>query len=273
MLKRNSTFASYIDKPLRIGYDSLTKLVGIENRFLQIPTILSHTTEVLDELIVLATHQQSQASLSVETARLLASQLKSHRHQCTTYSRTATYLLQRTQATAQLLAETLSFRDQVIAKDQNGAMLRLNKSVVFITTVTLLYLPASFVSVSLPIPSQCWWQSELTLEQSFFGMNFFDMDEQRNRIVATPMIWIYFVVAILLTAATFLFYLWLLLTDSRASTSGSPQSRRSRTRSALKGLWSGELERQSSWMATQNDVELQQAPRNNAPTWSTIGSG
>ena len=48
----------------------------------------------------------------------------------------------------QLLANTLSFREQLYAKAQNDNMLRLNKSAVFITTLTLFYLPASFVSVS-----------------------------------------------------------------------------------------------------------------------------
>lgn len=78
----------------------------------------------------------------------LAAQFKNRRTQCDGYTRTATYQQQRSQTTAQLLANTLSFRDQVIAKEQNGNMLQLNKSAVFITTLTLVYLPASFMAVS-----------------------------------------------------------------------------------------------------------------------------
>ena len=40
-------------------------------------------------------------------------------------------------------------------------------------------------------------------------MNFFAMDQQDDIIVATPMIWIFVVSAILLTVATFTMYNWL----------------------------------------------------------------
>ncbi|RGP76505.1 zinc transport [Fusarium sporotrichioides] len=91
------------------------------------------------------------------------------------------------QKITQLLANTLSFREQSLAKAQNTTMLRLNKSAVFITTLTLLYLPPSFVA-------------------TFFGMNFFDLDEGAHQIVATPMIWIYVLCSAALTVGTFVFY-------------------------------------------------------------------
>ncbi|KAF0641053.1 hypothetical protein FPSE5266_06818 [Fusarium pseudograminearum] len=91
------------------------------------------------------------------------------------------------QKITQLLANTLNFREQSLAKAQNTTMLRLNKSAVFITTLTLLYLPPSFVA-------------------TFFGMNFFDLDESADRIVATPMIWIYVLCSAALTVGTFVMY-------------------------------------------------------------------
>jgi hypothetical protein len=47
------------------------------------------------------------------------------------------------------------------------------------------------------------------LEQSFFGMNFFGMDQDDNRIVGTGMIWIFVVASVMLTSITILFYYWL----------------------------------------------------------------
>ena len=41
-------------------------------------------------------------------------------------------------------------------------------------------------------------------------MNFFGMDEEGGRIVATSMIWIYIISTAGLSATTFLFYYWLL---------------------------------------------------------------
>ncbi|KAI8227386.1 hypothetical protein K4K54_003026 [Colletotrichum sp. SAR 10_86] len=45
---------------------------------------------------------------------------------------------------------------------------------------------------------------------TFFGMNFFDLDDENNRIVSTSMIWIYIVASVILTAATFIIYHMLL---------------------------------------------------------------
>lgn len=177
----NTAAATYINEELRIGHGHLSSLVSIQKDFLQIPTILAAAGDVLTQLDCLT---------PLGANRKETQSLKNIQRQCDTYSRTATHLQQRVQITAQLLADTLLFRDQVLAKEQNGNMLQLNRSAVFLTTLTLLYLPASFLT-------------------SFFGMNFFAMDQQDDIIVATPMIWIFVVSAILLTVATFTMYNWL----------------------------------------------------------------
>ncbi|KAF3397420.1 hypothetical protein DPV78_007373 [Talaromyces pinophilus] len=177
----NTAAATYINEELRIGHGHLSSLISIQKDFLQIPTILEAAGDVLTEL---------NALVSLDLANQETQKLKNIQRQCETYSRTATHLQQRVQITAQLLADTLLFRDQVLANEQNGNMLQLNRSAVFLTTLTLLYLPASFLT-------------------SFFGMNFFAMDQQDNKIIGTPMIWIFVVSAILLTVATFIMYNWL----------------------------------------------------------------
>uniref|UniRef100_A0A093VB30 Zinc transport protein ZntB n=1 Tax=Talaromyces marneffei PM1 TaxID=1077442 RepID=A0A093VB30_TALMA len=158
----NTASASYINEELRVGHGHLSTLISIQKDFLQIPTILDAAGDVLTELntaVALDVNQETQ-------------KLKNIKRQCETYSRTATHLRQRVQMTAQLLADTLLFRDQVLANEQNGNMLQLNRSAVFLTTLTLLYLPASFLT-------------------SFFGMNFFAMNQQDDTIIGTPMIWIF----------------------------------------------------------------------------------
>jgi hypothetical protein len=138
----NSAFATYIDEPLRLGYDNLNTLTSVEGQFLQIPTILAPAADVLHELCTL--HE----SMSESVADWGIQQLKNHQRQCVAYSRMATHLQQRVQIVTRLLSETLLLRDQVVANQQNKNMLQLNKSAVFITTLTLLYLPASFMAVS-----------------------------------------------------------------------------------------------------------------------------
>ncbi|KAK5653980.1 hypothetical protein OQA88_7656 [Cercophora sp. LCS_1] len=199
----NTTFATFIDEPLRLGYNNLSALVGLKTRFLQVPTMLQAASETLSELCSLLGMMSEVAATHPGTL-----ELKNHLRRSKGYSQTATYLRQRTQTTARLLSDTLSFRDQVVAKEQNGNMLQLNKSAVFITTLTLLYLPASFVA-------------------SFFGMNFFDFDEEGGTMVGTGMVWIYVVSSVILTAVTFLFYYWLLHRDGAVFRRLAPKVRAS----------------------------------------------
>lgn len=49
--------------------------------------------------------------------------------------------------------------------------------------------------------------------QTFFGMNFFAMDQPNSQIVCTTMIWIYIVTTFIFTIVTVIFYYWLLRHD------------------------------------------------------------
>ncbi|KAI0135119.1 hypothetical protein F4814DRAFT_443942 [Daldinia grandis] len=197
----STTFATFIDEPLRVGYDNLSALASLDNQFLQVTTLLSHSEDVLKELSSLSIEEGSES-----TALGTTDVLDNYRRRSVAYCRVANLLQQRAQTTAQLLANTLSFRDQILAKQQNGNMLQLNKSAVFLTTLTLLYLPASFVA-------------------TFFGMNFFDLDSDSKRTISTPMIWIYILSSILLTVVTFLVYYWVLHHDNVVVNRMSPKVR------------------------------------------------
>ena len=115
----------------------------MENKFLKAVTLVTTTQDLLGELVVFLDTERPQA----DTSNILR-QLQNHRRRCTAYSTAARHLKDRAQTTAQLLADTLSFRDQVISKEQNSNMLQLNRSAVFITILTLIYVPASFSAVS-----------------------------------------------------------------------------------------------------------------------------
>ncbi|KAK8124552.1 uncharacterized protein PG998_000311 [Apiospora kogelbergensis] len=189
--KANSTFATFIDEPLRLGYDTLSTLVGLQNRFLQVPVFMEHTSELLDELkewlVDLSGPNPSRENVHLGT------ELRNHKRHCQAYARSAEYLQRRAQSVAQLLSDTLSFRDQVEAKIQNGSMIQLNKSAVFITALTLLYLPSSFVAT--------------------------------QSLVGTSMVWIYVVASVVLTSITMMFYYWLLKRDGALFKSLAPRVR------------------------------------------------
>ncbi|KAJ6095507.1 Mg2+ transporter protein CorA-like/Zinc transport protein ZntB [Penicillium sp. IBT 16267x] len=178
----NTTYAAFIDEPLNLKYNTLNVLTKLEAGFLQMPTILAGAVDVLDELSVLISSREKTPSTQSELQNL-----KNQRRQCIAYSRTSMHLQQRVQSVARLLADTLLLRDQVVTSEQNEQIFQLNKSAVFITRLSLLYLPPSFIA-------------------SMFGMNFFGMDRDNSTIVGTSMIWIFFVASAGLTALTFLIY-------------------------------------------------------------------
>jgi Mg2+ and Co2+ transporter CorA len=130
-------------------YRHLTDLAYLESRLLQVLALLGSSDELLEGLSSLcrnwypdSTGHDRQSAVSGLT------EFENHQLKCRAYVRTAEYLQKLTEKNTQLLANTLSFREQLYAKAQNDNMLRLNKSAVFITTLTLLYLPASFAAVS-----------------------------------------------------------------------------------------------------------------------------
>ncbi|EYB26801.1 hypothetical protein FG05_09151 [Fusarium graminearum] len=186
--KASNAVSSFVEELSETEFHHLPKLAYLESRLAQIPFLLAASNDVLAGLSSLCQgllcNTDDHLQESARTAMVQFNQQKSY---CEVYSRGAQCLQLQSQKITQLLANTLNFREQSLAKVQNTTMLRLNKSAVFITTLTLLYLPPSFVA-------------------TFFGMNFFDLDESADRIVATPVIWIYFLCSAVLTLGTFVFY-------------------------------------------------------------------
>jgi hypothetical protein len=140
----NTAFATFIDEPLRLNYDNLSALSNLEIRFLQISPIVESATETIDGLCLLFDELSRPHSEGQD--------LQNISRKCLVSSRTATHLKNRVQTMARLLSDTLLLRDQMVANKQNTNMFQLNKSAVFITTLTLLYLPASFMAVSASSP-------------------------------------------------------------------------------------------------------------------------
>ncbi|KAJ5899209.1 Mg2+ transporter protein CorA-like/Zinc transport protein ZntB [Penicillium taxi] len=220
----NEAFATFINESLNLGYDALSSLKRTEGRFLQIPTMLEAAKDALDELDSLLSSMPH-----LESSHTSCEAFKNQRRRCVSYSRTASQLQQRVQSVAGLLADTLLLRDQILTKEQNQQIFQLNKSAFILTAFTLFYLPSSFLA-------------------TIFGMNFFGMDKDNNRIVATPMIWIFFLSATLLTVVTFLMYYWLRRSEGSVifklikSSEGFLQALRSSTKRGEKcqhseGVW------------------------------------
>lgn len=147
--KANKAVATRIEELTEAEYHHLTDLAYLESRLLQTTVMLGSSNELLEGLSTLCRNWYPDSTgYDRESGVSALTEFLSHQLNCRSYVRVAEYLQKLAEKNTQLLANTLSFREQLYAKAQNDNMLRLNKSAVFITTLTLFYLPASFVSVS-----------------------------------------------------------------------------------------------------------------------------
>ncbi|EKJ68375.1 hypothetical protein FPSE_11383 [Fusarium pseudograminearum CS3096] len=181
----NNGVSSFIEDLTEAEYEHLSDLAYLESRLLEIPVLISASDDILVGLCSLCQDRRNNVKTRARSmARASQSQFEQFRRNCAAYTRVSYCLQRRAEKITQLLANTLSFCEQFNAKAQNETMLGLNKSAIFITTLTLLYLPPSFVA-------------------TFFGMNFFSVDEDTNQTAVTPMIWVFVLCSIVLTIGTF----------------------------------------------------------------------
>lgn len=192
-----------INKPLRVSHDTLGRVRSLESRFLPLRAILSSFEEVVEGLGALSEDLLRRGCLGQTNHRQLLSRLENSKRYARTFTRTSIFLQQRSNNTATLLADTLAFRNQGVAQEQNGSMVVLTRSAVFITVITLIYLPWTLVTVRSFFPVKCLADSG---SKGIFGMEFFEMDQKTKSLITSPQIWIYFVTAVGTTILTMSLY-------------------------------------------------------------------
>jgi hypothetical protein len=143
-----------INKPLRVSHDTLGIVRFLESRFLPLRPILTSFEELSDGLQDLGRVFVAKGFAVAESQLQVDSQFANAKRYARSFVRTAMFLQDRSNNTATLLADTLAFRNQGVAQEQNGSMVVLTRSAVFITVITLVYLPWTLVTVWHP---SSWW--------------------------------------------------------------------------------------------------------------------
>ena len=128
-------------------HDTLGRVRFLESRFLPLQPVLGSFEEVLRGLEGVNKSLHSAGVVDSESLRSAKSSSDNVARYCRAYARTAMFLQQRSNNTATLLADTLQYRNQAVAQDQNGSMIILTRSAVFITIITLVYLPWTLITV------------------------------------------------------------------------------------------------------------------------------
>jgi hypothetical protein len=112
-----------------------------------IPAILDGFVDVLSGLEDLASALSADGYMDPKNLQHAISRLGNYRRQCAAYVRTTKFLQQKTNNTAMLLADTLALKNQSVTQELNINMLRLTRSAIFITILTVFYLPWTLLTV------------------------------------------------------------------------------------------------------------------------------
>jgi hypothetical protein len=117
--------------------------------------ICAALTRTIDEIEKLSQEMVSLYGCTRESHQFLGNTLEDFRKEAIAFNEYADTLIQRASSMAQLIADTLSFKNQETSKQQSTYMYKLTNSTVddsktvrIITLVTMVYLPFSFVAVS-----------------------------------------------------------------------------------------------------------------------------
>ncbi|OCK78099.1 hypothetical protein K432DRAFT_406761 [Lepidopterella palustris CBS 459.81] len=192
----NTTMSTWINEPLRLNHQTLTTVRFLENRFLPLAGIFASFSNVITALRNLNTELEQASVVSKSDGDAMVQLLENYQGQTAAYIENARFLQKRSGGTAQLISDTLAFKNSDVAQVQSGYMLKLTLSTVddsatvrVVTIVTLIYLPFAFMGTVL-------------------GMNFFQMNSSHN-LVVSPQFWIYFAISVPMTLATIAYWRWM----------------------------------------------------------------
>ncbi|KAJ8115232.1 hypothetical protein OPT61_g3078 [Boeremia exigua] len=173
-----------------VNFDTLKEVRAVERSILPLEPLMVATDRVKVDLGEAATTLTRSSDAQDEVDSILSSAFKEFRKEVEAYRTQVLYLHRRTQATAQLVLDSLNLSFQQVADTQNKNTFSMARSaredsvaIRAITLVTSFYLPFSFVA-------------------TMFGMNLVDFDSSSHNLLVSRQFWLYFVIAIPLTAAT-----------------------------------------------------------------------
>ncbi|KAE8550354.1 hypothetical protein EYB25_006580 [Talaromyces marneffei] len=182
------------DLPFDDLYESLSSLHNLETRLAPLRSIFPATKRILQLLIKLNNAYAHPDKVYINE------RLDNMEEMINSFDDNLQYLMSRVASICSLLSNTISLKNENTSNQVSNSMLKYNRFTVddsatvrVITLVTLIYLPPTSVS-------------------GFFSMGAFfsvqnDGGAQSNTLI-TPYIWLYFVVAIPLTAFTVAYWWW-----------------------------------------------------------------
>jgi len=212
-----------------VSFDTLKQVRTVERGLLPLEPLLTSFVEVTVDLQnVCSVFQDTDRKNDVSIAAV-RSAVCDFRKEAQSYKTQSLYLHKRCQSTAQSVLDSLNLGHQQLAQSQSRNTLVMARSaredsvaIRAITLVTSLYLPFSFVAVSLA--PQWLVGLKLSILQTMFGMNLVDFDSHSHDLLVSNQFWLYFVISIPLTVATLVCWRWKMHSYRKANPTGDTKN-------------------------------------------------
>jgi Mg2+ and Co2+ transporter CorA len=130
-------------------YENLQSLRVIERKLAPLLAIFSSHRNVLSKLFQINSNLLRSAVVSKQQFDANIGIIESMHESTSAYERETEHMLGRVRSTSQLISDTIALKSQNTSQIMSNQMLRDSGTIRVITLVTLVYLPATFVAVSL----------------------------------------------------------------------------------------------------------------------------
>jgi hypothetical protein len=196
-----------------VSFDTLKEVRTVERCLLPLEPLVTSFIDATQDLQKVIHGFRYANGRNEESTATIHSAMGDFRREAQSYRIQAVYLHKRCQSTAQSVLDSLNLGYQQLAQSQNKNTFIMARSaredsvaIRSITLVTSLYLPFSFVAVSLR--DRVLLSVTLNILQAIFGTNLVNFDVESHNLLVSNQFWLYFVISIPLTMATLMFWMW-----------------------------------------------------------------
>jgi len=138
-----------IDEPLTVTQKNLSMVRFLESQMHPTLPILSHCESIMDGLSHWAREVGSCYQLTDHMQQAMRRHKANIERQAQSYRQNVLYLLERSRTTSQTIVDLLNLQNQRTTQVMAHSSMEDSKDIRVITLVTLVYLPSSYIAVSV----------------------------------------------------------------------------------------------------------------------------
>ncbi|KAF1849417.1 uncharacterized protein K460DRAFT_90675 [Cucurbitaria berberidis CBS 394.84] len=185
-----------------VCFQTLQRVRAVRKDILISEPLLSSTSNILSEISQFHKQVELTQGVGKDKSIIIEASLIDFQKEALSYNQHSTYLTKRAQSVEQTVVDMLDWNFQLLAQVQTKLAREDSVAIRALTLVTAFYLPFSFVATML-------------------GMNLLEFDSESRNLVVSKQLWLYFVIAIPLTALTLVCWKWNMLQHPKSYKHGN----------------------------------------------------